>query len=523
MSTSKVASNGVKAPVRVAIYTRKSSEEGLAQEFNSLDAQREACEAYITSQRNEGWVCLPDRYDDGGFSGGNMERPGLQKLLRDIDTGRVDCIAVYKLDRLSRSLLDFAKLLEVFEKRSVAFVSVTQRFSTADSMGRLLLNVLLSFAQFEREIIGERIRDKIGAQRRKGRWTGGAPVLGYEVDRTGGSPRLVVNGAEAAQVREIFNLYMKLGSMLPVVEELGARGWRTKKWTTSGGSPRGDREFDKCSLYALLTNPIVAGRVRHKDSVFPGEHDAVVTPETFDLVQTQLKAHGRGGGFHLRNKHGALLRGVIYCKGCGRAMVHTFAARGATTYRYYTCCAAIKRGRRGCPTGSLPAGEIERAVVDEIRAIAGDPQLQQDVLAQVEAQQGEALEQVNADRRDLRADLARHQKEIHRIVQRNSAATSDTARLIELHEKVRTCEGRAAELDEAERRVRVETYGIDTVRDALHNFDAVWATLSPKEQARVIELLVQRVEYDRADSSIEIAFHDAGLTALGTLAAGSAA
>jgi site-specific DNA recombinase len=203
--------------VRCAIYTRKSSEEGLNQDFNSLDAQRESGEACIASQKNEGWVCLPDRYDDGGFSGGSMERPALDRLLKDIEAGRIDCVVVYKVDRLSRSLMDFARIMEAFDRKGVSFVSVTQQFNTTSSMGRLTLHILLSFAQFEREIIGERIRDKISALKRKGKWAGGAPVLGYDVDRTNGSPRLVINANEAARVREIFSLYIQKGSMQPVV------------------------------------------------------------------------------------------------------------------------------------------------------------------------------------------------------------------------------------------------------------------------------------------------------------------
>src|SRR5688572_9313884 len=213
-----------KRVIRCAIYTRKSTEEGLEQAFNSLDAQRESGEACVAAQRHEGWVCLPDRYDDGGFSGGNIERPALRRLLADIEAGKVDCVVVYKVDRLSRSLMDFARIMQVFEARSVSFVSVTQQFNTTHSMGRLTLNILLSFAQFEREIIGERIRDKISAQRRKGKWTGGAPVLGYDVDRSGPSPRLVVNAQEAARVREMFRLYLEKESLLAVVTTLREKG-----------------------------------------------------------------------------------------------------------------------------------------------------------------------------------------------------------------------------------------------------------------------------------------------------------
>jgi len=242
-----------KTTIRCAIYTRKSSEEGLDQEYNSLDAQRDAAEAYIASQKAEGWTVLPDRYDDGGFTGGNMERPALDRLLRDINSGKIDCVVVYKVDRLSRSLLDFARIMETFDNHSVSFVSVTQHFNTTHSMGRLTLNILLSFAQFEREIIGERIRDKLAAQARKGKWTGGAPVLGYDVDRTGPSPRLVINAKEAARVREMFRMYLQEASLLPVVKELKRRGWVNKRRITKKGKKLGGRPFDKATLYQLLT------------------------------------------------------------------------------------------------------------------------------------------------------------------------------------------------------------------------------------------------------------------------------
>jgi len=223
--------------VRCAVYTRKSTEEGLEQEFNSLDAQRESAEAYIASQKGEGWQCLPGHYDDGGYTGGNMERPALKRLLADIKDGKVDCIVVYKVDRLSRSLLDFVKIMETLEKHKVSFVSVTQQFNTTSSMGRLTLNILLSFAQFEREIISERTRDKVHAARRKGKWTGGRPVLGYDVDPKGG--KLIVNADEAARVRAIFELYLERQSLAATVKELDARGWRNKFWVTKDGKQAG--------------------------------------------------------------------------------------------------------------------------------------------------------------------------------------------------------------------------------------------------------------------------------------------
>src|SRR5579863_8921337 len=256
--------------VRCAVYTRKSSEEGLDQDFNSLHAQREAAEAYIVSQKHLGWTLVPTHYDDGGFTGGNLDRPALQQLLEDIDARRVDCILVYKVDRLSRSLLDFARLVDRFDQRSVSFVSVTQQFNTTSSLGRLTLNILLSFAQFEREIIGERTRDKMSAARRKGKWTGGMPVLGYDIVPGGG--RLMVNEKESRRVRDIFALFIQHQSLSAVVSELARRRWRTKSWTSNGGVKHLGRPFTKASLRRLLINAIYAGKVEHKGAIYAGEH-----------------------------------------------------------------------------------------------------------------------------------------------------------------------------------------------------------------------------------------------------------
>jgi site-specific DNA recombinase len=300
-----------------------------------------------------------------------MERPALQRLLADIEAGKVDCVVVYKVDRLSRSLLDFGKIVEAFERHKVAFVSVTQAFNTATSMGRLILNVLLSFAQFEREMISERTRDKIAAARRKGKWSGGMPILGYNVAET----KLVVNEGEAKLVRQIFELYLEHHSLLAVVRELKARGCRTKRWTTKKESARGGRPFDKGSLYQLLTNVAYVGKVRYKDEVHAGEHTAIVDAGVFDRVQTLLQRNGRTGGAAVRNKHGALLRGLLRCRACNCGMSHSYSSKGSRRYRYYVCQRAQMNGWQACPSPSIPAGEIERVVIDEIKTIGRDPSL----------------------------------------------------------------------------------------------------------------------------------------------------
>ena len=310
--TQAVANAPAPTPVRMvrcAIYTRKSTDEGLDQEFNSLDAQREAAEAFILSQRGDGLVALPQRYDDGGFRGGNLERPALQRLLADIRASGVDCVVVYKVDRLSRSLLDFARIIEVFEKQRVSFVSVTQQFNTTNSLGRLTLNVLLSFAQFEREIIAERTRDKMSAARRKGKWTGGHPMLGYDIGARGG--RLILNPNEAEQVRNIFKLYLDYKAMLPVVREIDRCGWRTKQWITKRGAIQGGKPFTKGRLYRLLTNPIYTGNVEFKGQLYDGEHEAIVETETWASVQKILHRNGRSGGIENRKAYDGRTNAVL--------------------------------------------------------------------------------------------------------------------------------------------------------------------------------------------------------------------
>jgi site-specific DNA recombinase len=355
-----------KPVVRCAVYTRKSTDEGLDKEFTSLDAQRESAEAFIQSQKAQGWTCQKTRYDDGGFTGGNMERPALKRLLADIASGQVNCVVVYKVDRLSRSLLDFARMMETFEQHRVSFVSVTQQFNTATSMGRLVLNVLLSFAQFEREIISERTRDKIAAARRKGKWTGGMPLLGYDVDPR--SSKLVVNEPEALQVRAIFGLYLKQRGLIPVVLELQRRGWKTKRWQTRKGRERGGLAFTKTSLHHLLTNVVYLGKVKHKKESFPGEHEAIVPTSLWKHVQRLLHKHGRVQNRTVRQPSGALLQGLLYCRSCGFAMTPSHSTkRGGRRYGYYACLEALKKGRQRCPSGWVPASEIEQLVVSQLR------------------------------------------------------------------------------------------------------------------------------------------------------------
>jgi site-specific DNA recombinase len=426
----KAAANSpVVRKVRCAVYTRKSSEEGLDQEFNSLDAQREACEAYIASQRAEGWVLVHDRYDDGGVSGGTLERPALKRLLADIENGLVDVVVVYKIDRLSRALMDFAKLVDVFDANEVTFVSVTQSFNTTNSMGRLTLNMLLSFAQFEREVIGERIRDKFAASRARGMWMGGWAPLGYDVRHR----KLIVNEDEAALVRRIFERFVKLGSATKLVAELNADQAQNKR-----GKP-----IDKGFLYKLLNNRLYLGEAVHKGKGYPGEHQAIIAQDLWGKVHAVLQESPRKRAAKSRAQTPALLKGLIFGP-TGHAMVMTHTRRRGRLYRYYVSTAVLKQGRTACRVGRVPAGEVEAAVVGQLRSLLTTPE----------------------------------------IIVRTSKA-------------VRELEPGITEHD---------------IRAALVDFDPLWDELFPAEQARIVQLLVDRV--DLAVDGITLQLRADGLTSL---------
>jgi DNA invertase Pin-like site-specific DNA recombinase len=349
--------------LRCAIYTRKSTEHGLDLEFNSLDAQRDACEAYIKSQASQGWTALPQYYDDPAYSGGNLDRPALQKLLADIEARRIDVVVVYKIDRLTRSLADFAKLVEAFDARSISFVAVTQQFNTTTSMGRLTLNVLLSFAQFERELSSERVRDKIAASRRKGKWTGGTVPLGYD----GKDKKLVVNKSEAETVRAIFRLYLQLKSFSKLVAELDRRGIVTKQRNTKVAKYNGGIPFTYGPLAYFLKNRVYLGEVHHGGKWFKGEHGAILDRATFERVQGFLKSNSQGRKIK-RSDSGALLQGKLF-DDKGNRMSPSFSSKNGVRYRFYVS-SALLRGRKSeaGSVGRVPAAEIESAVLAALEA-----------------------------------------------------------------------------------------------------------------------------------------------------------
>lgn len=491
---------------RCAIYTRKSTEEGLDQEFNTLDSQREYSEAFIKSQGEDGWVCLPDRYDDGGFSGGNMDRPALQRLMTDIEAGFVDCVVAYKIDRLSRSLLDFARMMEVFDRHGVSFVSVTQQFNTATSMGRLMQNVLLSFAQFEREMISERTRDKIAATRRKGKWTGGMPLLGFDVVDT----KLVVNEEEAERVRQIFILYLEFGALIPTVQEVNRRSWTTKIWTTRKETRRGGCPFNKNRLHQFLTNPTYIGKIAYKTELHEGAHDAIVDATTFERVQQMLHENGNCGCGEKRNKHGALLRGLLHCSACDCGMTHTFTNKGNRRYRYYVCNKAQQLGRSTCPAPSIAAKQIEQFVIDEIKAIGQDPALVAATLAESRRLADEAVQRLKRERAALERQRRADGAEQRQLLARNNR-NFEPGRMAEVQERMAQTESRFAEV-EAELAGVLTMHVVEAdVAAAFAQFDNLWAALAPKEQARVLALLIERVDYDGQHGDVTFAFRPSAL------------
>jgi len=485
--------------LRCAVYTRKSTEEGLDQEFNSLDAQREAAEAFIFSQRSGGLVALPERYDDGGFTGGNLDRPALERLLADIRTGAIDCVVVYKVDRLSRSLIDFARIIEVFEKHNVSFVSVTQQFNTTNSLGRLTLNILLSFAQFEREIIAERTRDKISAARRKGKWIGGRPVLGYDIAPHGS--RLIINADEALQVRTIFKLYLDYNALVPVVQEIHCRGWRTKQWVTRKGVTHGGKPFTKGLLFSLLKNPIYIGKVDFQNQTYEGEHEAIVEVAIWGRAQQILEQNGRNGGVEVRNSYSALMKGLLRCALCDSGMIRTYTTVDSRRYRHYVCTQA------NCGAKSVAESTVKTAVTRQIWRIGSDPRIVACALAKAEEL-----------RRSSVADL---------ILERQSAQKLHTSMKAELCNLIPLADSRNREvthgtaglqkrIDQMERRlmeIRQELASLETpivdegdVRRALEQFEPVWDSLNSREQARFIRALIECVLYNGKVRKVTVKF-----------------
>ena len=502
------ASNGTPAPkpVRCAIYTRKSTEEGLNQEFNSLDAQREAGEAYILSQKHDGWTLVPTQYSDGGYTGANIERPGVKQLLADIEAGKIDCVVVYKVDRLSRSLIDFSKMMELFEKRGVCFVSVTQQFNTNSSLGRLTLNILLSFAQFEREIISERTRDKQVAARKKGKWTGGHILLGYDLDSRGG--RLAINPKEAERIREMFRLYLEGTAVVEIVQRFDKQGWRNKQWTTQDGKLYGGSPLRRCHIYKLLGNVLYAGQVKVGDEIFPGEHEAIIDQRTFDLAQKRLEENAWTPGNTHRVKFEALLRGLIYCSCCGSGMYSTYSANKERRYRYYVCYRSQQKLEGYCTSRAVSAPSVEEAVVESIRRVGVQPDVLAETARLARQQVAEMITGLREELNTANGRVKNLKSQIARI--RNPEA----ARLAEIREQLAAGETRAEELRKEILRREKQRIDEKELRRTMESFDEVWKAMNMEDQRTLLRQLVEKVGYDGRTGKVTVSFKSAGVKEL---------
>ena len=497
--------------IRCAIYTRKSTDENLDLDYNTLDAQRDACESYIRSQQSLGWQCLPDRYDDGGFTGGNMDRPAFQQLMADIEDGRIDCIAIYKIDRLSRSLLDFARIMEVLERNNVSLVSVTQQFNTTTSMGRLTLNILLSFAQFEREIISERTRDKIAASRRKGKWAGGHQVLGYDLKQKPGGNCLHVNSKESQQVQQIFKTYFETGSIIDTIRMLREKGITTKRYHTKKGVLRGGGPFNKATLHKLLTNVTYLGKVTYRDQIYEGEHKAIIDTDTFHQVQGMLKRNQRSGGKYSVNKYSALLKGLVRCKHCGCAMTHHFVTKPNKRYRYYVCLKAQKEGWDACPSPSLPAAELERFIVDQIKAIGKDVTVLQDCIDKAQIQMQDKIQQLKEARNEKQNHIQELSQQIGQAASQAGFDETAAGRIEDCQQQIKETQAEMAALNAEIVSIQQQMLNPDELVGNLESFEPLWDAMGVKQKEKLIHLLIKQIEWDSETDNIFIAFHQTNI------------
>jgi site-specific DNA recombinase len=491
--------------VRCAIYTRKSTDKGLEQSFNSLDAQREACERYIANQSYQGWFALDTRYDDGGFTGANTERPAFQRLLDDVDAGLVDVILVYKVDRLSRSLVDFSQVIARLDEKGVAFVSVTQNFSTADAMGRLTRNMLISFAEFEREMIAERTRDKIAASRRKGKWTGGAIPLGYDVrDR-----KLIINRRESTLVRLIFERYLVLQSTMKLMRELNEAGHRTKVRKRRDGTKGHGAVWSSSAVVRVLRNPIFAGLMPLGDETFEGEHKGLIDREIFDEVGRIMDGHTPAhAATHGRNP-AYILRGVLYCGCCGMHFTPASTRKKGREYRYYRCTTRDKGGAKACDGRSLPADAIEGFVVDKLGEEVGRGDLAAGVYDALQARISRKLEVLGAIRQRLPREIADLAAEGKKLVSGLKGAGSPgdrvlEARIDEVGAGLEAAELRLAGVEREIAKLEAARATQAWVSAVLKDFDAIWNVMTDENRGRLVRALVARVEVDEPSGDINI-------------------
>ncbi len=472
--------------IRCAIYTRKSTEEGLDQQYNSLIRNATLASPTSAARPTRVGELVPDRYDDGGFSGGNIERPALKRMMEDIQAGKIDCVVVYKVDRLSRSLLDFARVMETFRQvqRFLRIGDSALQHDPFDGQAN---------AQHPAFVCPIRTRNHRRTYSRQtgcpmqartmDRWLPGSWLRRRPSERT---PKLVINPEEATKVRRIFTLYLEMKNLMPVVEELEKRGWKNKLWHSKKGLPKGGRSFDKCSVHALLTNPIYCGKIKHKTDLYQGQHQAIIDDEIYERVQAQLRENSFNRGNRLPSKYGGLLKGLIRCPNCNVAMVHNMTKRNAIVYRYYTCVRAIKRGRQACKHPSLPAGEIEAAVVDQVREISRDTKLRDEIIRQamIATQQGRA--ELESHHVQLTRQLTRDHGEIRELALDQKPNTSIAHRIADIQDRIAKAELELSKVNRQLHDLDKQQMTTEEIQEAIIDFDRIWDALTSREQSQTV-------------------------------------
>lgn len=478
-----------KTTLRCAVYTRKSVEDGLEQEFNSLDAQREAGENYVASQKSNGWVLVPEHYDDGGFSGGNTHRPALQKLLEDVIKGKVDIIVVYKIDRLSRSLLDFTELQGVFEQHGASFVSVTQEINTSTSAGRMMLNILMSFAQYEREIIAERIRDKIAASKKRGIHCGGTPVLGYASDPV--TKKLHIVPDEAEVVRKIFNTYEEIGSLAETVVQVNRMGYTTKVFISAKGIRHGGKAWDTGSVHKILINTLYAGYVKHYKARYEGEHEAIVDRKQWERVQALMNSHSNGTSVRKSRSEVTPLRGVVFCGHCRSVLTPTYTNKGGKKYTYFFCQQHSRNPEHQCPLRRIPSGELEGMVLTLLSGVLQTPMLIQETLLAVKEGQKQKI-----------AELTRQETEIKKHMQKLKDGlidgTTDFDEIKSTGEKLVVIRRDIQAMD--------FTISTEEIMLAMQDTHALWKELFPAAKLEILKILVSKVIIYQDKVQLDVSF-----------------
>jgi site-specific DNA recombinase len=507
----------VTAPVRVAIYTRRSTVEADDAGLTAVDRQREAGEAFVRAQAHQNWVALTTRYDDAGYTGANTDRPALRQLMADVEARAVDVVLVNRLDRLTRSLADFVRLHEYLQKHDVHLASIVESIDTGSPAGRMMVSLLAAFGQYERELIGARTKDKIAAARRHGRFVGGALVLGYDLAPTG--RRLVPNRAEAEVVRGIFTIYLETRSLVATLEEIDRRGWTLKRWVTREGRTHGGSRFNNGTLKRLLTNELYVGKVRFRGELHDGEHEGIVPISVFREAQKIHRLDVRRGPSERGSTYQPLLRGLIRCSACDRAMSHQWTRARGRLYRYYVCKRAMTQGWTACPNKSVSAATAEGAVIDRIRAIGRDPELRAETFRQALRQIHDEQRRTRMELKRLESDRKRGQREVERLVA-SVAAAEGSARVAlcdALAKAQEALDQVATRVTEAESRARaIASQAVDEsdVAKALDQFDGVWDALLAHERERLLHLLIDRVVYDQATGQLEITLHPTGIATL---------